>query len=161
MTRVVHPDRLTLNCCVYWVGVVPSLGVVLMKLSRVCEMHMLARTQTMGVKVSIRRTITPAKYTAEIAYSTTERWEEEHTDEQRSQNCCNNELVTWTCKSSKLIQSLQFFIWIGRLTSILLIMYSNEAIKVNNLIRNTTMPSGKKNLFLKWNLLNTWCSRAN
>ena len=34
-------------------------------------MEMDARTQTMGVRVSISRTITPAKYTAETAYSTT------------------------------------------------------------------------------------------
>ena len=34
-------------------------------------MAMAANTQTMGVRVSIRRTITPAKYTADTAYRTT------------------------------------------------------------------------------------------
>lgn len=34
-------------------------------------MAMAAHTHTMGVSVSIRRTITPAKYTADTAYKTT------------------------------------------------------------------------------------------
>ena len=58
---------------------VPSLpelvgGVGFKKVSMVWETLMAASTHTMGVRVSIRRTITPAKYTAETAYRITGMW---------------------------------------------------------------------------------------
>lgn len=37
-----------------------------------CENAIADKTQTTGVRVSINLTITPAKYTADIAYNTTE-----------------------------------------------------------------------------------------
>ena len=40
-------------------------------------MAIAARIHTIGVRVSMRRTITPAKYTADIAYRTTARKEGE------------------------------------------------------------------------------------
>ena len=40
-------------------------------MSNVLEKAIAARTQTTGVSVSMRRTITPAKYTALIAYRMT------------------------------------------------------------------------------------------
>ena len=40
-------------------------------MSKVLEKAIAARTQTTGVRVSMRRTITPAKYTALIAYRIT------------------------------------------------------------------------------------------
>ena len=51
----------------------PSFDEDFMKLSKVCDIQILANTHTIGVNVSIRRTITPAKYTADTAYNTT-RW---------------------------------------------------------------------------------------
>ena len=51
----------------------PSFDEDFMKLSKVCDIQILANTHTIGVNVNIRRTITPAKYTADTAYNTT-RW---------------------------------------------------------------------------------------
>lgn len=49
----------------------PCLLLSIITLSKVCDILIDANTQTNGVNVNISLTITPAKYTADTAYSTT------------------------------------------------------------------------------------------